>query len=119
MNQLAQNVRPISAQELFDQIRYQNSKYRLSTVYRNLNLFEEKKIVRRINIDYKESIFELALGEHHHHLLCMKCAEIITLDCPLKEYEEELQRKTKYTILDHKLKLYGICPKCNNRSETF
>ncbi|MDI3547962.1 MAG: hypothetical protein PWR10_1614 [Halanaerobiales bacterium] len=103
---------PLSAQNIFSKLRRNNPNLRLSTVYRTLNSFVEKKIVRKLDLIDKESFFELLSGEHHHHLICMKCGEIIPIDCPLKDYEEELIDNTDYTIIDHRLKIYGICPRC-------
>lgn len=103
---------PLSAQNIFSKLRRNNPNLRLSTVYRTLNSFVEKKIVRKLDLIDKESFFELLSGEHHHHLICMKCGEIIPIDCPLKDYEGELIDKTDYTIIDHRLKIYGICPRC-------
>lgn len=103
---------PLSAQDIFSKLRENNPNLRLSTVYRTLNSFVEKKIVSKLNLNDKESFFELLSGEHHHHLICMKCGEIIPIDCPLKDYEEELIDNTDYTIIDHRLKVYGICPRC-------
>jgi Fur family ferric uptake transcriptional regulator len=54
----------------------------------------------------------LLQGDHHHHLICLKCGKIIPLECPLKDYEEQISDQTKYNIFEHRLKLYGLCPDC-------
>lgn len=107
---------PLSAQDIYAKLKDNNPGLRLSTVYRNLNYFEKKKLVRRLNLNNKESMFELLDGEHHHHLICIKCGEIIPLNCPLKEYEKLLTQRTNYTIVEHKLKIFGICPECKESS---
>ena len=109
---LLETRRPVSAQEIFSKIKDEDSRIRLSTIYRNLNQFENHGLVNRLNIDDKENRFELISEEHHHHLICVECGEILPLDCPLKDYEDRLGRETNYNILDHKLKIYGVCPLC-------
>lgn len=87
---------------------------RLSTVYRNLNLFTEKNLVRKFQIDKDkhENRFEIASGDHHHHLICQGCGEIIPLSCPLEELTEKIGDRKNYRITDHSLKLYGFCSRC-------
>ncbi|WP_018247537.1 Fur family transcriptional regulator [Orenia marismortui] len=112
---LASN-RPLSAQDIFTKIEAMNPKLRLSTVYRNLNSFQEVNIVRALNLKGKEKKFELIdEGHHHHHLLCIECDNIMPLSCPLKEFENKLKNETGYTILDHRMKIYGLCPKCKEK----
>ncbi len=105
---------PLTANHIFSLLEERFPQLRLSTVYRNLNMFVDKNVVRKmeLNPSNKESYFELNIGEHHHHLVCVKCNEIVPLDCPLKEYEKTIINKTDYILIDHKIKVYGICPKC-------
>ncbi|MGM0472177.1 MAG: Fur family transcriptional regulator [Bacillota bacterium] len=109
---LYQIDRPLSAQEILNQLKSKHPKLRLSTIYRNLNLFEVNNLINRLNFTDQETKFELLTDKHHHHLICQVCGEITPLDCPLNNFEEELSSKTDYTILDHKIKVYGICPHC-------
>ncbi|WP_027339235.1 Fur family transcriptional regulator [Halonatronum saccharophilum] len=104
--------RPISAQEIFNRLDNKDSKLRLSTVYRNLNRFEKEGFLKSVTLSDKEKWFELADRGHHHHLICIKCDDITPLDCPLKDFEDELKKETDYTILEHRMNMYGICPKC-------
>ncbi|MFW5971909.1 MAG: Fur family transcriptional regulator [Bacillota bacterium] len=114
VNLLIDNKRPMTASDIYTILSRDDKNLRLSTIYRNLNMFVKKKVVRKIdlNIDKKENYFEFIQGEHHHHLVCVKCNEIIPFDCPLQEYEKEISERTNYHILDHKIKMYGICPQC-------
>ncbi len=114
---LINTKKPMTANDIYTILSREDETLRLSTIYRNLNKFVDKKVVRKIdlNIEKKENYFEFIQGEHHHHLICVKCNEIIPLDCPLQEYENEISKKTDYHILDHKIKMYGICPNCKGK----
>lgn len=103
--------RPLSANELLIQINELGDEVRLSTIYRNLNTFSEFDIVEEFEFSGQKK-FELGQDQHHHHLLCLSCEEILPLECPLEEYEKEIKQDTKYDILKHNMKLYGICPDC-------
>ena len=111
---LLDSGRPITALHIFLDLEDSFPKLQLSTIYRNLNYFQAKGILRKMELDInkKESYFELIQGEHHHHLICVNCEDIIPLDCPLKDYEKKIKDETNYTIIDHKIKLFGICPDC-------
>ena len=114
MKILIKNKYPISAREIYKQLKKEHSKLRLSTIYRNLNLFVKKDLVKkiRLNRDNRENKFELKVKEHHHHLICVKCGEIIPLECPLQEFKNKIQAETNYEIVDHNFNMYGICPEC-------
>jgi Fur family transcriptional regulator, ferric uptake regulator len=106
---------PLTASDIHSRLKYNNSKLRLSTVYRNLNCFVNENIVRKLNFKFNQSMFELLDGEHHQHLICIMCGEIIPIECPLKGYEEKLSSRTNYLITEHNLEMYGICPDCQKK----
>ncbi|MFW5999733.1 MAG: Fur family transcriptional regulator [Halanaerobiaceae bacterium] len=101
--------RPLSAGEIAER-----SEIRLSTVYRNLNLFVEKKLVSKFHLDKDglENRFEISRGEHHHHLICQDCGEIVPLSCPLRGLAEKIGRRQNYRITGHSLNIYGLCSRC-------
>ncbi|MGD9288935.1 MAG: transcriptional repressor [Desulfobacterales bacterium] len=53
------------------------------------------------------------LGQHHDHMICTKCRNIIEFE---EEQIEQLQIKTSaaygFHMLQHKLEIYGICAQC-------
>ncbi len=84
-----------------------------ATIYRTLNLFEEKKILQSFTLNEKASYFEIYHQEHHHHILCRKCLKIEHLDdCFAEKIEEDLLKKG-YTQLEHKIEFFGFCSKCS------
>ncbi len=111
---LLEEKKPLSARDIFLRLKGENPKLHLSTIYRNLNSFSEKNLVRKMEFELnkKENYFEILDGDHHHHLICIRCGEIIPLDCPLKHFEKEIKSKTSYYLIDHQIKLYGLCPHC-------
>ena len=68
----------------------QNLDVSRSTVYRTLNILKELGIVNEV-IKYKnKTLYEVALKEHHDHLVCEKCGKIIEFH---SEEIEKLQNR--------------------------
>jgi Fe2+ or Zn2+ uptake regulation protein len=104
-----------TAQEVCNDVRRGNPDVGLDTVYRNLNLLVGLGVVNQINLPGKDvKVFELVLGEHHHHLVCLGCGEANCLNyCPVDE--KSLQKAAgclEFHITGHSLELYGYCRKC-------
>lgn len=106
--------KPLSAKEIFFKLKKDNPKLKLSTIYRNLNKFTEKDIVKKLNIknEKHENLFEIKTDRHHHHLICVECGDIKELGCPLDDYLKKVAKENNYKIKDHRLTIYGICNKC-------
>ncbi len=119
-NILNDSKTPLTAEEIFRQALKGNGSVNLSSVYRILDLFVEKGLaVRSMLPEENRSVYEMRRLEHRHYLVCVKCKTIVSLEnCPLKGYEETLEKKTDFDILGHRLSVFGYCPECRkNRSK--
>ena len=106
---------PITAEELFIIVN-KKIKINLSTIYRNLNILNEKDIIKKVIEINGEVYFQYNSEKHEHHLICIDCKELIPLDnCPLHGLEDQLSSKTGYEIISHSLEFRGLCPKCKNK----
>jgi len=103
---------PLAAGDIFAKIK-NRPELKLSTVYRNLNLLVDERLVRKLNFKGKGTVFEL-LEDHHQHLICLECGDVKSIQCPLQNYEEELHNDTGYELYDHNIEFYGVCPACKN-----
>lgn len=105
---------PISADEIHYQLKSRDIDINLSTVYRSLEKFEVKGLVEKTSLlDEDKALYAINTHEHHHHLVCTNCKEVIVIPgCPLESYELEVEQDYGYEISGHKLELYGICPEC-------
>ncbi len=102
--------KPLTVQVLYDAL----DGIDLSTIYRTLELFENKDLIRKTELkEPLSNIYEYKKDAHSHHLICVICKEILLIDeCPLSDYEKTIMKNTGYLINDHQLNLYGICPAC-------
>ena len=93
-----------------------------SSVYRNLAVLEEAGLVVRIITNDDHAHYELAeqILDHHHHIICSPCGEI--LDFHLSEkIEKALESSLKeiadnfgFSIDKHRLDLLGTCGDCTD-----
>ena len=102
----------VSIDELLARVRKKNPKVGYATVYRTLRLLLDSGIANSRQFDDGQTRYEVA-GEHHDHLICLKCGFIAEF-----EYDEieELQEKMAkdlggFKVLRHKHELYCLCPK--------
>jgi Fur family ferric uptake transcriptional regulator len=85
----------------------------LATVYRVLTQFETAGLVARHNFEESHSVFELSQGEHHDHLVCVKCGRVEEfIDEIIEQRQCLIAQKANFKMTDHALNIYGLCPDC-------
>lgn len=85
-----------------------------ATVYRILNTFHEKGIIKRIEIGEGKYRYEIS-SDDHHHLICNSCGRIESIeDKYMNRIEEEILDKKKFLVKSHSLEFFGLCSACQN-----
>ena len=93
--------------ELYNRVSKIDPKISIATVYRTVKLFEEAGILTKH--DFKTGKARYELNDDHNHLIDIKTGEIIEfVDEEIKQLQEKIAEKYGYTLVDHKLELYGI-----------
>jgi len=108
----------LSAEDLYRKLLAQGDEVGVATVYRVLNQFDDAGIVTRHHFVGGKSVFELANQQHHDHLVCLKCGEVIEFNDNLIEQQQKLiAQKYGINLTNHSLYLYGepIDGKCNHK----
>ncbi|MEY3879787.1 MAG: hypothetical protein RIQ94_582 [Pseudomonadota bacterium] len=107
------NERHLTAEKVYKILLSEDEEIGLATVYRVLTQFEAAGLVVRHQFEGGNSIFELATGDHHDHILCMKCGRVDEFsDEIIETRQKEVAQELGYELTDHGLYLYGFCPKC-------
>ncbi len=97
----------MSAEDVYRALLDAGEDVGLATVYRVLTQFETAGLVSRHNFETGHSVFELAKGEHHDHMVCMESGEVIEfLDPVIEKRQHELADEHGYELIDHSLVLY-------------
>ncbi|NLC54519.1 MAG: transcriptional repressor [Erysipelothrix sp.] len=105
-----------TAEEIFLLAKDIDETISLSTIYRTLTLFVEKKFLIKMSaLEENLSKYALNKADHAHYLLCLKCDKRIEVGyCPLSVYEESLKETYNFNIVGHKLEIFGYCQDCQN-----
>lgn len=91
-----------------------------SSVYRNLLVLEQARVVRKVVTHDEFAHFELTedLTEHHHHLICSSCGSVedvpasAGLERSLRTAMDEIARTTGFHADGHRIDLVGVCRRC-------
>ena len=93
--------------ELYIRVSKIDPKISIATVYRTVKLFEEAGILTKH--DFKSGKARYELNDDHNHLIDIKTGEIIEfVDEEINKLQQKIAEKYGYSLVDHKLELYGI-----------
>lgn len=106
----------LSAEDIYKRLIDSEEDVGLATVYRVLTQFEQAGIVTRHNFEGGHSVFELSHGEHHDHLVCIKCGLVEEfVDEMIEQRQHIIAEKAGYKMTDHSLNIYGVCVSCQSK----
>ena len=95
--------------ELYNRVSKIDNKISIATVYRTVKLFEESGILTKHEFKGGKARYEELNEGHHDHLIDVKSGEIIEfVDEEIEKLQKKVADKYGYTLVDHKLELYGI-----------
>ena len=104
-----------TAEEVYQNIKSQNSTASRGTVYRNLGLLIEKGIIIKIPMGNNPDRYDY-IRKPHIHVICKKCGRVE--DFETNNYSEELMAEiyesTSIKPEENGIYLLGICKKCRS-----
>lgn len=110
--------RHMSAEDVFRVLMQEGSDVGLATVYRVLTQFEQAGLLCRSSFDNGRAVYELDLGQHHDHLVCLDCGRVEEfVDPAIEKRQTAIARERGFALADHALSLYAHCqkPDCPHR----
>lgn len=114
----------LTAEEIYELIKVDFPEIGLATVYRTIQLLLELNLIDRINLDDGFVRYEISNNDanskkhHHHHLICVKCGKVLSFeDDLLDELEKRIMDYVSFKVLDHEVKLYGLCEDCSAKEK--
>ncbi len=103
----------LSAENMYKALLEDGEEIGLATVYRVLTQFEGAGLVKRHHFEGGNSVFELSQGEHHDHILCVKCGKVDEFhDEVIEQRQLDIAKQKGYKMTDHSLYIYGVCSDC-------
>jgi Fur family ferric uptake transcriptional regulator len=83
------------------------------TIYDSLAACAEAGLLRRIEPAGSPMLYEQALGDNHHHLICRNCHQIVDVDCIIGEAPCMTPvQNFGYQIESAEVTFWGLCPDC-------
>ncbi|MEA3339779.1 MAG: Fur family transcriptional regulator [Chloroflexota bacterium] len=111
---VAEATQALTPAQMHEQARMRYPQTGLVTVYRTLELLAELDLVRRIHTEEGcHGYVPVAMGEAGHHLVCTSCHQAVEFPCTgMEETLAGVERLTGFSIQEHWLELFGLCPAC-------
>lgn len=105
-------AQPISAQDLYVELRNQGQTMGLATVYRALEALKLEGLVQARTAGGSEALYSLA-QQDQHHLTCVQSGKSVEIEgCPVHELEVQLHQSHQFKIYYHMLEFFGLCTYC-------
>ena len=103
----------LTIDELLARVRERNPKIGYATVYRTMKLLTECGLAALRQFGDGQRVYELAADTaHHDHLICVECGKVLEFENEeIERLQDKVARSFGFTLVRHKLELYGLCPK--------
>ena len=106
--------RHMSAEDVYRALLMSGDEVGLATIYRVLTQFEGAGLIIRHNFAEGHAVFELDSGEHHDHIVCADCGEVIEfIDATIERRQTQIAKRHGFELTDHSLVLHGHCRRKN------
>ncbi len=103
------------AEGLYYRLISSGMKISKATVYNTLDLLQDAGLVSKYRFAEQTSRYEKAYGRpHHHHLVCLKCGDIIEfVNDRLEGIQAEVCDEKGFRPQSYSLQIFGTCSKCS------
>ncbi len=98
---------------IYEKVHQERPDIGLVTIYRTLEILARLGLICELHAGGSCRSYTIGAPEHHHHLICSSCGEVIDFSgYDLSSLEERLSRETGFEIEDHLLEFIGLCQNC-------
>ncbi|MCX5807492.1 MAG: Fur family transcriptional regulator [Proteobacteria bacterium] len=101
---------------VYEEAKKKKKSLSLSTAYAALNEFSRLGIIKTLQFDSMENRYEGSL-EEHLNLVCERCGKIIDYEVPPVADQQEIAKKTGFSVTDTRLEYYGYCRDCHVKTK--
>ncbi|MBU5269901.1 Fur family transcriptional regulator [Clostridium cochlearium] len=113
---LSCNKDAITAEYIYHKLKERDINIDLSTVYRNLEIFNKEGIIDKFDVGDGKYNYLINPYKHKHILECAVCHKEIEIDCPIKQLEQIIKNRTGFTIEEElDIKIKGLCEECSEK----
>jgi len=98
---------------IYEKVHQERPDIGLVTIYRTLDILAKLGLICELHAGGSCRSYTIGAPEHHHHLICSHCGEVVDFaGYDLSPLEERLSRETGFEIEDHLLEFIGLCQNC-------
>ena len=108
----------LSTEDLHRQVKKQDPKIGITTVYRTLKLLAECGLASEVAFHDGIARYEHQYNRRsHHHMVCTECGASVEFFSPeVDKLEQEIGRKHRFATTRHTFQIYGVCEECRGKS---
>lgn len=113
---LATSQEHLSVEEIYQRVKSDFPVTSLATIYKIINVL--RKVGELMELGFVDDCnrYDGARPFPHPHLICTYCRKILDPDIStLNELTKEVEEKTGFQIVNHRLDFFGICPECQKK----
>lgn len=115
MKFLETSSQPVDVKTILDYLSKENINTDPATIFRMMNVFVDKDILKKIDFKEGKTRYELSNNGDHHHLICTSCGRVESIeDSYMSGFEKEINKKKKFLVKSHSLEFFGICLSCQS-----
>jgi Fur family ferric uptake transcriptional regulator len=113
---LAQTAPHQNAETIATAVRARLGTLSTQAVYDNLHALVEAGIARRIEPAGSAALYELRVGDNHHHLICRSCGQVQDMDCVVGEAPCLHAGSTPgFKVDEAEVTFWGTCSRCRKK----
>src|SRR5436190_10794800 len=104
----------LTSEDLYTLVHRQDSTVGQTTVYRTLKLLTEAGLARELRFGDNKTYYEHHYNhEHHDHMICTECGQVIEFFSPdIEALQDEMADKFGFRPTHHSLRMWGLCSDC-------
>jgi len=105
--------------QLYEKIHRRDRALSRATIYRTIPHLVNCGLIREVLRCQNRTQYEHIFGhEHHDHLVCVKCGNVIEFnEKRIEKLQDEICKKYDFTPVEHRLGIRGYCKRCQRRNK--
>lgn len=101
------------AEAIADSARKRLGALSTQSVYDNLHVLEAAGLIRRIQPSGHPALYEMRVGDNHHHIVCRRCGVTADVDCTVGAAPcLEPSVDHGFIVQEAEVIFWGLCPQC-------
>lgn len=107
----------LSPEEITNALKDDDKNSSLSSVYRILQFLETYGFLTSVETKSGKR-YEIASKEHHYHIICLGCGNIMEfIDDDIREKQSIIAKTLKCELISDNLRLFVLCGKCLGKKD--